>query len=76
MLTERAFTAPVILPDAQIEYWAEAYLAHPSLARGGISFEEFLRATPQVRAAPRFLLLLAVRERLDALERRKNGRRD
>ena len=43
--------APLILPDVQIEYWAELYLARGDLARRGISFETLLRATPQVRAA-------------------------
>lgn len=39
----------IYMPDAQLEFWAEIYLAMPRLRRSGTSFEQFLRATPQAR---------------------------
>ncbi len=70
---ERSWAAPVILPDAQLDYWACAYLALPGLARRGISFERFLAATPQVRAVPRLLVQLELRARLERLEAEAAG---
>lgn len=60
----RETEAPAILPDADLEYWAGIYL-RLELLKEGVTFEQFLRATPQVRenAARRDAQLLAVRRR-------------
>jgi hypothetical protein len=59
----------LIVPDAQLEYYAEVYLAMPRLRRGGVTFERFLRATPQVREDSTRLMQLAVRERWEGMTR-------
>lgn len=66
---QRSRLAPFTLPDEQLEYWAEIYLELPGPRRRGVSFEQFLAATPQVRDAPLLLEQLAVRSRLDELGR-------
>lgn len=66
---QRSVLAPFTLPDEQLEYWAEVYLELPGPRRRGVSFEQFLAATPQVREAPLLLEQLAVQARLDELAR-------
>lgn len=73
----RSFTAPVILPDEQLDHWGEVYLATPRLAARGVLFESFLAAPQEILAAlaevdamqPQPLLAeqRAVRDRVDAL---------
>lgn len=38
----RSVKAPVIVPDAQLDFWADFYLANPWLRSRGLSFESFL----------------------------------
>jgi hypothetical protein len=67
MLNARpAMQPPLMLADEQLEYWAECYRALPRLAARGVTFEQFLGATPQARECSRLLLQLLVRERLEA----------
>ena len=60
---------PFLLSDAELEYWARVYLGAPQLRRRGIAFEDFLRASPEVREDVRRALQLAVRARVDDLDR-------
>jgi hypothetical protein len=52
--------APIYMPDEQIEFWAEIYLAMPRLRGTGVSFERFLRTTPQVREVELLPAVLAL----------------
>lgn len=41
-IVERSSTAPVKLPDAQLHFWSDVYLANPAVRARGVSLEQFL----------------------------------
>lgn len=73
MLTaDRSNEAPVVMADADLDYWARVYLATNQLHEG-VTFEQFLLATPQVRenAARSAALVSRIREERQRITRAK-----
>lgn len=51
MLTlEREVNAPVVMSDLELDHWAHVYMRLDLYRTRGYTFEQFLKATPQVRA--------------------------
>jgi hypothetical protein len=71
---ERSFDAPVIVSDADLEHFAELYLANPVFSRLGYSFESFLMLRAGLFGQARLMDLLdaavraAIRARQAAID--------